>query len=188
MVGLAYRLVLDPVCIVASRDRARAQQPRRGRRRARRQSRGDAAGGRHRPAGRGQRGPPPASPGRTVTPTVIALTRGARAVDVDVRSRRVARSRLGAAVTWSEIEREPLRRHAAGAGRGGTHGRQPADPQRRHGRRQPRHLLAGRRRAPGARRRSTPRCDLDRRRRSSHAAGRRVHGRGQAHRAGTRAR
>ena len=37
-----------------------------------------------------------------------AVTR-ARAVDVDATTRRRARSRLGAAVTWSEIEREPLR-------------------------------------------------------------------------------
>ena len=57
--------------------------------------------------------------------------------------------RLGAGVTYSRVIAE-LGRPAAGPGDGLAHGRLAADPQPRHGRRQPGRRLAGRRRAPAA--------------------------------------
>ena len=65
--------------------------------------------------------------------------------------------RLGATTTWSELietaAAAPVRRAEAGRPRG----RRPADPERRHARRQPVQRLAGRRRRAAACWRSMPR-------------------------------
>ena len=61
------------------------------------------------------------------------------------------RVRIGAGRHVRRPDDGRRRRHAAGAGRGVAHRRLAADPQPRHGRRQPRHVLAGRRRAAAAR-------------------------------------
>ena len=73
-------------------------------------------------------------------------------------------------------------RPAAGAGPGGPHRRLAADPQRGDDRRQPRHVLAGRRRPARCSPRSTPSVELLGPDGVAHAAGRRVHDRRQAHR------
>ena len=123
---------------------------------------GDPAGGWHRPAGRGQRGASPLRLARRRHRCDRARPR-ARAVDVDVRPSG-ADGHLGGRGHVAEIEARAAAVDAAGAGRGGPHGRLPADPQRRHARWQPRHLLAGGRRAAGARR--ARRHDRSRRRRA----------------------
>ncbi len=87
---------------------------------------------------------------------------------------------IGAAITYTELLADPLAAVLAGAGRGVAYGRFPADPQRRHARRQPRHVLARRRRASGARRaRCHGHAGVGRRR--SHRARSGVHGRREAH-------
>ena len=62
--------------------------------------------------------------------------------------------RLGAGAHLHRGDGARARVTAARAGRGLAHGRLAADPEPRHGRRQPRHGLAGRRRAAAAARRS----------------------------------
>ena len=59
--------------------------------------------------------------------------------------------RIGAGVTYAELMTEPLAALLPAPGPGGAHRRVPADPARRHHRRQRRHGVAGRRRAAGAR-------------------------------------
>ena len=58
--------------------------------------------------------------------------------------------RLGAALTYTEAMQSGARRVPARARRGLAHGRLAADPEPRHDRRQSRHCLARRRRAPAA--------------------------------------
>ena len=60
---------------------------------------------------------------------------------------------LGAGLTYAEAMTRRGRRRAAGARRGVAHGRVAADPQSRHARGEPRHGVAGRRRAAAAPRR-----------------------------------
>ena len=99
---------------------------------------------RHRPDGRGQRRPPPPERGRGRRP-------GRPSCDVAGATATAARVRLGAGAHLRRADAEPTSPSLVpGAGPGGPHRRLAADPQRRHDRRQPRHLLAGRRRAAGA--------------------------------------
>ena len=70
--------------------------------------------------------------------------------------------RLGSGLTYAEAMHGELARAAAGARRGVAHGRLAADPQPRHDRRQPRHVLAGRRRAAAARSSRAPRSSARR--------------------------
>ena len=102
---------------------------------------------RHRPARRAQLRPRPA--GRDPQPG-----RGARAEGLVARERR-APARGRAHVHGGDAARA---RGAPARARGGVpHGRLAADPQPRHDRGQPRHRLAGRRRAPAAARREARR-------------------------------
>ena len=84
--------------------------------------------------------------------TLLDLT---RVEELTQHERTDGHVRLGAGVTYTRIIRELVGR-PAGPGDRGPHGRLAADPQPRHGRRQPRLGVAGRRRppaAPGLRRR-----------------------------------
>ena len=96
--------------------------------------------GRDGPDGRAQLRPPPPA-------AILDLTRVARADRVG--RPRTARLRIGAGVTYTRADRR-ARRPAARPGDRVAHGRLAADPQPRHRRRQPRHLLARRRRAAAA--------------------------------------
>ena len=98
--------------------------------------------GRHRRDGRAQLRPRPA--GGAAEPE-----RGRGAARLVARENGALR--LGAGLTYAEIEHGELRERAARARRGVAHGRLAADPQPRHDRRQPRHRLAGGRRAAAAR-------------------------------------
>ena len=63
---------------------------------------------------------------------------------------------LRAGLTFTEMEREPIASLVPALAQAAAHGRLTADPQCRHARRQPRHRVAGRRRACPCSRRSTP--------------------------------
>ena len=149
---------------------------------------GDASGRararrRHRPDGRGQRGPPAVAGDETV---VVASTASPSCASWTHRSGSRRTLRIGAGVTYAELPSRAARRAAC---------RRWPRPRARSGRR--RSATPARSAATSARaRRPATGCpvlaaldaivELRRRRRRAHAAGRRVHGRGQAH--GARAR
>ena len=142
-------------CTVAADAGRRPAHVARSNRRPRRASRRDGARRRDRCVGRDQRGAPQHRDGRGVAGrrrrrpcrrAAVVDDRSGCAHDHDRRGYHVRRADGRAAGDA-----------AAGARRGVTHGRVTTDPDRRHARGQPRHLLAGRRRAAravGARRRS----------------------------------
>ena len=143
--------------------------------RARRRADGHGAGRRHGRDGRGQRVTPRRGrrpDGAVGAPAAGTAWLGPRPVGGHAAPRR-CRDVRRAGTLAAVVAR-------AGAGPGRPHRRFAADPQRRHHRGQPRHVLAGGRRTP------RPRRPGRRRRgalsdRTPRRAGRRVHGRCQAH-------